>query len=71
LKALNPGGILATYTCSQAVTLEVFKSLLADAATDARRSVRILHTCFQAKDHPVMLNMPESGYLHGFVLGVD
>ncbi|MCZ6672197.1 MAG: class I SAM-dependent rRNA methyltransferase, partial [Verrucomicrobia bacterium] len=62
LKALNPGGILATYTCSQAISLELFKSVVAGAASDAHRSVRILHNCFQAPDHPVLLNMPESGY---------
>ncbi len=71
LKSLNPGGILATYTCSQAVSLELFRQVIADAAVDARRRVRILHTCFQAADHPVLLNMPESEYLHGFILQVD
>ena len=71
MKALNQGGILATYTCSQAISQELFKEVLADAASDARRSVRILETCYQAKDHPVLLNMPESGYLHGYVLQVD
>lgn len=71
LKALKSDGILATYTCSQAITLDLFQSVLVDAAGDAKRSVRILHTCFQAADHPVLLSMPESGYLHGFILQVD
>jgi len=71
LKALNPGGILASYTCSQAISLELFTSVLAGAASDARRSVRVLHHCFQATDHPVLLNMPESGYLHGLILQAD
>ena len=71
LKALNPGGILATYTCSQAVSMEVFSSVLTDAASDARRTARILHHCYQASDHPVMLSMPESEYLHGMILQVD
>jgi 23S rRNA (cytosine1962-C5)-methyltransferase len=70
LKALKPGGVLATYTCSQAVSLELFTSILAEAASDAQRSVRVLHHCFQAADHPVLLNMPESGYLHGLILEV-
>lgn len=71
LKALNPGGILASYTCSQAVSMEVFSSVLTDAASDARRTARILHHCYQASDHPVMLSMPESEYLHGLILQVD
>ena len=71
LKALNTGGILATYTCSQAISLELFKAIVAEAASDAKRVVRILHTCFQPIDHPVLLTMPESGYLHGLILQVD
>ena len=71
LKALNEQSILATYTCSQAISPVMFQSLLAEAAADAKRSVRILHHCFQASDHPVLLNMPESGYLHGFILQVE
>lgn len=71
MKSLNKGGILATYTCSQAISQELFKQMLADASSDARRSVRILETTYQAKDHPVLLNMPESGYLHGYILQLD
>lgn len=71
LKSLTPGGILATYTCSQAISPEAFRSTLSEAASDANRSVRILQHCYQAKDHPVLLNMPESEYLHGFILQVD
>ena len=71
LKALNPGGILATYTCSQAVSMEVFSSMLVDAASDARRTARVLHHCYQASDHPVLLPMPESEYLHGLILEVN
>ncbi len=71
LKALNPGGILATYTCSQAVSMDVFSSMLVDAASDARRTARVLHHCYQASDHPVMLPMPESEYLHGLILEVN
>ena len=68
LKALNPGGVLATYTCSQAVTMEVFSAMLIEASSDARRVVQVLDHCFQASDHPVMLSMPESEYLHGLIL---
>lgn len=71
IKALNPGGILATYTCSQAFSMEVFEDLVSGAASDARRSIRILHHCYQAKDHPILLTMPESAYLHGLILEAD
>ena len=71
LKALTPGGILATYTCSQAVTMDRFTEVLVEAAADARRTVRVLHHCYQASDHPVMLSMPESEYLHGLILEVE
>ena len=70
-KALNKGGILATYSCSQAISQELFKEVLASAASDARRSVRISHNTYQAADHPILLNMPESGYLRGYILQVD
>ena len=71
LKALTPGGILATYTCSQAVSMERFTALLIEAAGDAHRSVRVLHHCYQASDHPVLLSMPESEYLHGLIVQVE
>lgn len=71
LKALTAGGILATYTCSQAVSMDRFTEMLIEAATDAKRSVRILHHCYQAADHPIMLSMRESEYLHGLILEVE
>jgi len=71
IKALAPGGILATYTCSQAVTPELFRQTVAEAAWDAKRSVRILRETRQAADHAVLLGMPESAYLHGLILEVD
>ncbi len=70
LRMLNPGGILATYTCSQHVDAALFLELLRDAAADARRDVRILEATTQAPDHPVLLTFPESQYLDGFILEV-
>jgi len=71
IKALDAGGILATYTCSQAVTPELFRKVVSDAAWDAKRPVRVLRECRQGADHPVMLGMPEGAYLHGLVLELD
>ncbi|MCC5804769.1 MAG: class I SAM-dependent rRNA methyltransferase [Opitutales bacterium] len=71
LRLLSPGGILATYTCSQPVDRALFRSVLADAAHDARRSVTILGEPRQPADHPVRLDFPESEYLRGYWLQAD
>jgi 23S rRNA (cytosine1962-C5)-methyltransferase len=63
LKMLRPGGILVTCTCSYHVSQANFLEMLASAALDAHRAVRILEVRGQSKDHPVLLNMPETGYL--------
>ncbi len=68
LRLLSPGGILATYTCSQPVDRTLFRSVLADAARDARRSATILAEPRQPADHPVRLDFPESEYLRGYLL---
>ncbi len=71
LRLLSPGGILATYTCSQPVDRALFRAVLADAARDARRSVTILGEPRQPADHPVRLDFPESEYLRGHWLRAD
>ncbi|KAF0093709.1 MAG: 23S rRNA (cytosine1962-C5)-methyltransferase [Puniceicoccaceae bacterium 5H] len=71
LQMLNPGGILATYSCSQHVSRELFLDMLADAAHDAGRKVQLLYQSTQPIDHPVRLNFPESEYLKGALLRVD
>jgi len=63
LKMLRPGGILVTCSCSYHVGRTDFLEMLASAASDARRTLRLLEVRGQAKDHPVLLNMPETGYL--------
>lgn len=70
LKILTPGGILATYTCSHHIGYERFQDLLAEAARDTGRTVRLLHRTGQPSDHPVVLNSPESEYLRGYILEV-
>ncbi|NJK93112.1 MAG: class I SAM-dependent rRNA methyltransferase [Blastochloris sp.] len=67
---LRPGGVLATYSCSHAIGYERYREMLADAAADAGRRLRLLEICHQSADHPVWLNMPESEYLRGYVLEV-
>lgn len=70
LRALPKGGLLATSTCSHHVTREIFISILREAAGKARRSVRLLSLRAQALDHPILLAMPETEYLHFALLEV-
>lgn len=71
LKALAPGGLLATYTCSHHMQDAELRSVLADAAADAKRKVQIIEFCHQPPDHPVLVTMPESEYLRGYIVRAD
>ena len=63
LKMLRPGGILITCSCSYHVGQADFMEMLAAAARDAHRVLRLLEVRGQAKDHPILLNVPETSYL--------
>jgi 23S rRNA (cytosine1962-C5)-methyltransferase len=63
LKMLRPGGILVTCSCSYHVGQADFLEMLASAAFDAHRNLRLIEVRGQAKDHPVLLNVPETAYL--------
>jgi len=67
---LEPGGILATFSCSGAVDLETFKQIIAWAALDAGREVQIIKQFSQPEDHPVRLSFAEGEYLKGLLLRV-
>ena len=69
-KLLNPGGLLATFSCSGAVTPELIQKVVADAALDAKREARMIARYTQAPDHPVSLACPEGLYLKGLLLSV-
>ena len=71
LKMLRPGGILVTCSCSYHVSQLAFLEMLAEAARDARRTGRILESRSQAKDHPILLNVPETAYLKCVILRVS
>jgi 23S rRNA (cytosine1962-C5)-methyltransferase len=71
LGQLTAGGILATYSCSHHVQDADFRAMLAEAAADAKRCVHILEFCHQPPDHPVLVTMPESEYLRGYILRVE
>ncbi|MBQ8722616.1 MAG: class I SAM-dependent rRNA methyltransferase [Paludibacteraceae bacterium] len=68
---IRPGGILFTFSCSQAVSKEQFRLAVFTAAAQSGRSVRILHQLTQPVDHPVNIYHPEGEYLKGLVLYVE
>lgn len=71
MKALTPGGVLATYSCSHHMQDAELRGVLAEAAADAKRKVQVLEFCHQPPDHPVLVTMPESEYLRGYILRVE
>ncbi len=68
---IKPGGILFTFSCSQAVTKEQFRLAVFSAAAQSHRKVRILHQLTQPCDHPINIYHPEGEYLKGLVLYVE
>ena len=71
LSKVAKGGLLCTFSCSQAVSREQFRLAVLSAAVQTRRDVRILHQLSQPADHPVNIYHPEGEYLKGLVLYVD
>lgn len=68
---IKPGGILFTFSCSQVVTKDNFRTSVFTAAAQSGRKVRILHQLTQPADHPVNIYHPEGEYLKGLVLYVE
>lgn len=68
---IKPGGILFTFSCSQAITREMFRLAVFSASVKAGRRVRILHQLSQPADHPIDIAHPEGEYLKGLVLEVE
>lgn len=70
LKLLRPGGLLVSCSCSYHVHASLLQEIVASAAADAHRTVRIIERRGQARDHPVHPAMPETEYLSCFILAV-
>ena len=68
MKLLAPGGLLITASCSHHLDEPRFYAMLKDAAADAGRALRLVAKRQQASDHPVLVNVPETGYLKLAVL---
>ena len=71
MKLLRPGGILFTFSCSGLMDPALFQKVVADAALDSKREVRLLKRLQQGQDHPVLLSFPEATYLKGFILQIE
>ena len=68
LRLLTPGGIMATFSCSHHVTAADWVDLLEQAARDSGATLRLRQTLRQSSDHPILVNVPETEYLHGYVV---
>jgi 23S rRNA (cytosine1962-C5)-methyltransferase len=71
LKMLRPGGLLVTCSCSYHVSPAEFIEVVASAARDVHRNIRLLENRTQAKDHPMLLHVPETAYLKCVVATVS
>jgi len=71
LRKIKSGGILFTFSCSQAVSKEQFRLAVFTAAAQTGRYVRILHQLHQPADHPINIYHPEGEYLKGLVLQLE
>lgn len=70
LKILKPGGFLVTCSCSYHIPESLFLQLIAQAANDAHKYTQVIERLTQAKDHPILLTMPETHYLKCFIVRV-
>jgi 23S rRNA (cytosine1962-C5)-methyltransferase len=70
LRLLGPGGVLVTCSCSHHVSEAMLLEVVAQAALDARRTLRVLERRTQAQDHPILLTVPETHYLKCLILEV-
>lgn len=70
-RKIRPGGIIFTFSCSQAVNKDQFRLAVFTAAAQSGRHVRILHQLHQPADHPINIYHPEGEYLKGLVLEVE
>jgi len=71
MKMLRPGGILVSCSCSYHVSTSDFFEVVADAARDAHKSFRVIENRGAAKDHPMLLNVPETSYLKCLIFSVS
>ncbi len=71
IKRVSKGGLIFTFSCSQAVDKATFQGIVTAAAIEAKRNVRIIDQLSQPADHPINIFHPEGAYLKGLVLMVE
>ncbi|MDG5798847.1 class I SAM-dependent rRNA methyltransferase [Marinilabiliaceae bacterium ANBcel2] len=71
LEIISSGGILFTFSCSQVISMEAFRTMVFSAAAKSGRNIRVIHQLSQPADHPVSIYHPEGEYLKGLVLYVE
>ncbi len=71
MQKIKPGGILFTFSCSQAVNKDQFRLAVFTAAAQSHRFVRVLHQLHQPTAHPINIYHPEGEYLKGLVLYIE
>jgi 23S rRNA (cytosine1962-C5)-methyltransferase len=71
IKKIKKGGILFTFSCSQAINRTLFYNTIISAAIESGRTIRVLHHLSQPADHPVNIYHPEGEYLKGLVLYIE
>jgi 23S rRNA (cytosine1962-C5)-methyltransferase len=71
MKAVSPGGIIFTFSCSQVVDRQLFYDTVVSSAIQARRNIKVLQHLGQPADHPVSIYHREGEYLKGLVLYVE
>ena len=71
MKMLRPGGTLITCSCSHHVSPADFLDVVAYAARDVHRNIRVLEYRAQSKDHPILLQVPETAYLKCLIMSVS
>jgi len=71
MEKIRPGGLLFTFSCSQAVSRDDFQTMCFTAAANAHRKVRIVRQLPHAMDHPVSIYHPEGEYLKGLLLSIE
>ena len=71
IQSIRSGGILFTFSCSQAIDKDMFRLAVFSAAAQVGRKVRILHQLHQPADHPINIYHPEGEYLKGLVLQIE
>lgn len=71
MEKIQPGGLLMTFSCSQAVSRDDFQTMCFTAAANAHRQVRIVRQLPHAMDHPVSIYHPEGEYLKGLLLEIE